>query len=63
MMDTFIEETPFFTNEQRSLAGRVAGFIAREVEPLAGEEQEIERHFRVLRSPRRVRRWTCARSA
>jgi acyl-CoA dehydrogenase len=47
-MDTFVEETPFFTNEQRSLAGRVAGFIEREIEPLEGEEQEIERHFRVL---------------
>jgi alkylation response protein AidB-like acyl-CoA dehydrogenase len=48
MIDNFVEETPFFTNEQRSLAGRVAGFIEREIEPLAGEEQEIERHFRVL---------------
>jgi alkylation response protein AidB-like acyl-CoA dehydrogenase len=47
-MDTFIEETPFFTNQQRSLAANVAGFIEREIEPLAGEEQEIERHFRVL---------------
>lgn len=48
MIDNFVEETPFFTNEQRSLAASVAGFVAREVEPLAGEEQEIERHFRVL---------------
>ena len=47
-MDNFIEETPFFTNEQRSLSARVAGFIEREIEPLEGEEQEIERHFRVL---------------
>jgi acyl-CoA dehydrogenase len=48
MIDNFVEETPFFTNEQRSLAASVAGFVAHEVEPLAGEEQEIERHFRVL---------------
>src|SRR3712207_8813982 len=48
LVRSFIEETPFFTNEQRSLAGRVAGFIEREVEPLAGGEQEVERNFRVL---------------
>jgi acyl-CoA dehydrogenase len=47
-MDNFVEETPFFTNDQRSLAASVAGFIEREIEPLEGEEQEIERHFRVL---------------
>jgi acyl-CoA dehydrogenase len=47
-MDNFVEETPFFTNDQRSLAANVAGFIEREIEPLEGEEQEIERHFRVL---------------
>jgi acyl-CoA dehydrogenase len=47
-MDNFVEETPFFTNDQRSLAANVSGFIEREIEPLEGEEQEIERHFRVL---------------
>jgi acyl-CoA dehydrogenase len=48
MIDNFIEETPFFTNDQRRLAVRVSDFTEREIEPLAGEEQEVERHFRVL---------------
>ncbi len=48
LSDNFFEETPFFNNEQRKLAMRVSDFAAREIEPLAGEEEEIERHFRVL---------------
>jgi acyl-CoA dehydrogenase len=42
-MDSFIEETPFFTVEQRNLAASVEGFIASEIEPRAIEE-EAEGH-------------------
>ncbi|HYO90605.1 MAG TPA: acyl-CoA dehydrogenase family protein, partial [Pyrinomonadaceae bacterium] len=47
-MDSFIIETPFFTTEQRNLAASVAGFVASEIEPRAGEEEDIEAHFRAL---------------
>jgi acyl-CoA dehydrogenase len=49
-MDPFIAETPFFTAEQRNLATSVAGFVEREIEPRAVEEeqegQDIEASFR-----------------
>jgi len=50
--DRFIEETPFFTDEHMRLASGVADFAAREVEPLAGEEEgpEADAHFRALLS-------------
>jgi acyl-CoA dehydrogenase len=47
-MDTFISETPFFTTEQRNLAASVAGFVASEIEPRAGEEADTDAHFRSL---------------
>jgi alkylation response protein AidB-like acyl-CoA dehydrogenase len=47
-MDSFITEMPFFTTEQRNLATSVAGFVASEIEPRAGEEQETEAHFRTM---------------
>jgi acyl-CoA dehydrogenase len=49
-MDPFIAETPFFTTEQRNLATSVAGFIEREIETRAVEEeqegQDVEQSFR-----------------
>lgn len=47
-MDLFIEEMPFFSAEQRALAGRVAEFVAVEIEPLAGEETDEDARFRDL---------------
>lgn len=41
-MDTFIEQTPFFTPEHRNLAASVAGFVRREVEPLAADESQVD---------------------
>lgn len=38
-MDAFISETPFFTTEQRNLSISVAGFVGREIEPRAVEEE------------------------
>lgn len=48
MIDNFIEETPFFTNEQRKLATRVADFAAHQVEARAEEEEELDTQFRSL---------------
>ncbi|HVF56416.1 MAG TPA: acyl-CoA dehydrogenase family protein [Pyrinomonadaceae bacterium] len=47
--DTFIEQMPFFTDEHRRLAAGAADFVAREIEPRAGgeEEGETDEHFRV----------------
>jgi acyl-CoA dehydrogenase len=49
-MDSFISETPFFTTELRNLATSVAGFVEREIEPRAVEEeqegQDVEKSFR-----------------
>ena len=46
MPDSFIQHTPFFTEEQRDLAAGVADFVAREVESHAGEEPDVDAHFR-----------------
>ncbi|MDQ3821580.1 MAG: acyl-CoA dehydrogenase [Acidobacteriota bacterium] len=47
MSDSFIQETPFFTSEQRNLATSVAGFIEREIEPRAVEEEkDVDQSFR-----------------
>ena len=47
MSDSFIQETPFFTSEQRNLAVSVAGFIEREIEPRAAEEEkDVDASFR-----------------
>jgi acyl-CoA dehydrogenase len=49
MIDNFIEEMPFFTNEQRNLAARVADFAAHQIEPRAAEEErDVETQFRSL---------------
>lgn len=48
MTDSFIEETPFFTPAQRRLAASVADFVAREIEPRAGEREDEDAHFREL---------------
>ena len=47
-MDTFIEETPFFTDEHARLAAGVANFVAREIEPRVVEEEEqgVDAYFR-----------------
>ena len=49
-MDPFIAETPFFTTEQRNLATSVAGFVEREIETRAVEEEQeghaVEQSFR-----------------
>jgi acyl-CoA dehydrogenase len=47
-MDSFIEETPFFTSAQRTLAASAATFVEREIEPRAGEREDEEAHFREL---------------
>ena len=41
-MDSFIDQTPFFTPEHRNLAASVAGFVGREVEPRAADERPVE---------------------
>ena len=38
-MDTFIQTTPFFTAEHRTLRDRVAAFAEREIEPRAGDDE------------------------
>jgi acyl-CoA dehydrogenase len=50
--DSFIEETPFFTDEHARLATSVANFAAREVEPPARDEEEgdTDADFRALLS-------------
>ncbi|HKC64405.1 MAG TPA: acyl-CoA dehydrogenase family protein [Pyrinomonadaceae bacterium] len=47
MSDSFIQETPFFTSEQRNLATSIAGFIEHEIEPRSvDEENETDASFR-----------------
>jgi acyl-CoA dehydrogenase len=41
-MDNLISQLPFFTPEHRSLAQSVARFVAQEIEPRAGDEEDIE---------------------
>ena len=48
MIDNFIEETPFFTDEQRTLATRVADFASHQIEARAGEEEDLDAQFRAL---------------
>jgi len=38
-MDSFLETTPFFRSEHRSLAERITQFTEREIEPRAGEDE------------------------
>ena len=49
-MDQFIEETPFFTNSQRTLAASVADFAAREIERRAAESDDEDARFREMLS-------------
>jgi acyl-CoA dehydrogenase len=42
-MDRLITELPFFTPEHRSLVQSVEQFVAREIEPRAAEEEDVER--------------------
>ncbi len=48
MIDNFIEETPFFSNEQRNLAMRVTDFAAHQIEPRAEEEADTDAQYRAL---------------
>lgn len=51
--DRLIEETPFFTDEHARLAASVAAFAARDIEPLAHDEEderETEANFRAMLS-------------
>jgi acyl-CoA dehydrogenase len=41
-MDSLISQVPFFTPEHRSLAQSVAEFVAREIEPRAAIEDDID---------------------
>ena len=41
-MDSLISQLPFFTPEHRNLAQNVAHFVAQEIEPRAGSEDDIE---------------------
>jgi acyl-CoA dehydrogenase len=47
-MDPFLDQTPFFTIEQRNLAASVAALAAREIERLAGEDGHLDARFHVL---------------
>ncbi len=48
MIDNFIEETPFFTNEHRRLAIRVADFAAHQIETRDQEEKDADENYRAL---------------
>lgn len=45
-MDPFIEHLPFFTPEHRNLSQSVESFVAREIEPLAFQEDDADRRTR-----------------
>ena len=49
-MDQFIEQTPFFTPAQRTLAASVADFATREIEPRAAESDDEDARFREMLS-------------
>jgi len=49
-MDQFIEQTPFFTPAQRTLAASVADFATREIEPRAAEVDDEDARFREMLS-------------
>jgi alkylation response protein AidB-like acyl-CoA dehydrogenase len=49
MIDNFVEEMPFFTNEQRNLAARVADFAVHQIEPRSDEDEaDVDAQFRAL---------------
>jgi len=45
-MDKLIEQLPFFTTEQRTLANDVEAFVRREIEPRAAEERDLDAQLR-----------------
>ncbi len=45
-MDKFIDQLPFFTPDHRALAARINSFVAREIEPRAVEERDIDAQLR-----------------
>ena len=49
-MDTFVQDTPFFTNEQRKLAVRVEEFVESKIEPHANGDHDEETEFRQMLS-------------
>lgn len=49
-MDSFIQDMPFFTSEQRQLAFRVEEFVEREIETEVSEEHDEETQFRSMLS-------------
>src|SRR5829696_890111 len=42
-MDQLINQLPFFSHEHRNLAQSVVQFVAQEIEPRAGSEEDVER--------------------
>ena len=46
MSDSFIEQTPFFSAEHRSLAKSIAAFVEQEIEPRAIEERDADERTR-----------------
>jgi acyl-CoA dehydrogenase len=48
MLDQHIQTCPFFTDEQRGLAQSVADVVAREIEPRAAEEEDVDAHLRAF---------------
>jgi acyl-CoA dehydrogenase len=49
-MDSFIQDMPFFTSEQRQLAFRVEEFVEREIETEVNEDNDEETQFRSILS-------------
>jgi acyl-CoA dehydrogenase len=45
-MDKFIEQLPFFTDEQRTLASDIASLVNLEIEPRAIEERDVDAQLR-----------------
>ena len=46
MNDSFIEQTPFFSAEHRSLAKSIAAFVEQEIEPRSVEERDADERTR-----------------
>ena len=45
-MDSFIEQSPFFTPEHRTLAGDLESLVEQEIEPRANEERDVDERLR-----------------
>lgn len=45
-MDPLIQQLPFFNSEHRNLSQSIENFVAREIEPLAFEENDVDRRTR-----------------